>query len=407
MADVAAVLDTTGVAGLHVGKKGRKGATGGLDPASFLTTFLSQVAVAGGTKGKTSHAVGMIPSGGANEKTHSDKALMAEDSDAAESTQDGNADLIARLSLDKDGEHDVKITGDAVERGSSTTPHDAADSTTTPGNFGNPAVSVARMAAGNRDSEASMTSSDEAVGAVDVKQSKGERQESGGRVSGAGNRTASTAIAADKPDDKGQNLPVPGMERSALDASSLQPDVATKDVADVPSLVGSNGTSPSSDASVVRTFDQSMRQVESRVNLAVEAPVKSPAFAGELAEKVVWMAGRQGQVAELTLNPPHLGSVEIRLTVSGGEAGAQFFSANPSVRDAIEAAMPKLRELMAQAGLNLGDANVRDQAFNQERGEGSSGTRSASLSSEPEGTLSGMGNSAPRRIGVGLVDLYA
>lgn len=92
-------------------------------------------------------------------------------------------------------------------------------------------------------------------------------------------------------------------------------------------------------------------------------PFSQPQWQSELGEKVVWLAGRQGQMAALSLNPPSLGNIEVRLNLSGHEAGAQFFSANPTVREAIEAALPRLREMMAEAGLSLGQAMVSSEPF--------------------------------------------
>lgn len=174
----------------------------------------------------------------------------------------------------------------------------------------------------------------------------------------------------------------------------------------LPALPADSGLSAASDGHAVRPFEHILRSVENRLNVSVDAPVKAPAFAQEFGDKVVWLAGRQGQFAEISLNPPNLGSVEVRLSVSSGEAGAQFFSANPVVRDAIEAALPKLRELMAQAGLNLGEAHVHDQAFTQGR---DSEARERNAAGLPGGTgsqteLASVG--MLRSDGSGLVDLY-
>jgi flagellar hook-length control protein FliK len=155
-------------------------------------------------------------------------------------------------------------------------------------------------------------------------------------------------------------------------------------------------------------FEQVLRQAEAKVNASIESPVRSPAFANELGEKVVWLAGRQGQLADLSLNPPQMGALEVRLTVSGGEATAQFFSANPLVRDAIDAALPRLRELMAQAGLNLGEAEVRDQAFGRREPADARPHSSAPSQDDETGShqavLAGIGGR--QSSGIGLVDLY-
>jgi len=144
--------------------------------------------------------------------------------------------------------------------------------------------------------------------------------------------------------------------------------------------------------------------------LAVESPVRSPAFAQELGDRLVWMSsGRQGQhVAEISLNPANLGPVEVKLSVSGGQASAQFFSPHPQVREAIEAAMPKLREMLAEAGVALGQANVQDQSLSREQVFSGQQARR-----EGEGRIDEVGEHEKtmqipvRRVALGRVDLYA
>lgn len=101
-------------------------------------------------------------------------------------------------------------------------------------------------------------------------------------------------------------------------------------------------------------------------NPRVDSRVGAPAWDGEFAQKVVWMATQQRQVAELHLNPPHLGPVEVRLTIGadrGAEASAQFASPHLAVREAIEAALPRLREMMADSGIALGNVTVSADSF--------------------------------------------
>jgi flagellar hook-length control protein FliK len=86
--------------------------------------------------------------------------------------------------------------------------------------------------------------------------------------------------------------------------------------------------------------------------------VGTTAWSQALGEKIVWMAAGAQQTASLTLNPPNLGPLQIVLNVSNDQATASFFSAQPEVRQALEAAFPKLREMMNEAGIQLGQATV-------------------------------------------------
>ena len=86
--------------------------------------------------------------------------------------------------------------------------------------------------------------------------------------------------------------------------------------------------------------------------------VGTTAWSQALGEKIVWMAAGAQQTASLTLNPPNLGPLQIVLHVSNDQATASFFSTQPEVRQALESAFPRLREMMNEAGIQLGQATV-------------------------------------------------
>lgn len=86
--------------------------------------------------------------------------------------------------------------------------------------------------------------------------------------------------------------------------------------------------------------------------------VGTTAWGQALGERIVWMAAGAQQTASLTLNPPNLGPLQIVLNVTNDQATASFFSAQPEVRQALEAAFPRLREMMNESGIQLGQATV-------------------------------------------------
>jgi len=90
----------------------------------------------------------------------------------------------------------------------------------------------------------------------------------------------------------------------------------------------------------------------------VNATVGSAAWGAELGQKVVWMVGEKQHVAELHVNPPELGPLDIKLTISEHNTTAVFTSPHGAVRDAVEAALPRLREVLAESGIMLGNASV-------------------------------------------------
>lgn len=224
------------------------------------------------------------------------------------------------------------------------------------------------------------------------------------------------ATPADIGAPRGQELPLVG--RIPLDVrpeAMAPPALAVVATSVAPGLMAATDlsvdTAPTADPTGMNAarqlghFEHVLRTPESRVQVALEAPVRSQAFPVEFSEKIVWLAGRQSQWAEMSLNPPQLGAVEVRLSLSGGEAGVQFFSPHPAVRDAIEAALPRLRELMAQAGLALGNAQVREEAFARRESGGSNQASGNRIPESPSFPASSIVMGAARA-GIGLVDLY-
>jgi flagellar hook-length control protein FliK len=144
--------------------------------------------------------------------------------------------------------------------------------------------------------------------------------------------------------------------------------------------------------------------------IRIDAAVGSRNWGQAVADKVVWMAGQQQSKAELVLNPPQMGRIEVSLTVSGDQAKAVFISANPEVRQALDNAMPQLREVLLGAGINLGQTHVgADSAGYSSSGDenADNSNRGRSTGNDPIAGVSGNVSGAWLRTGRGLVDTFA
>ncbi len=95
-----------------------------------------------------------------------------------------------------------------------------------------------------------------------------------------------------------------------------------------------------------------------------------PEWGKEFSERVVWMTKQAVPSAELNLNPKHLGPISIRVDVSQDQATIAFATQHAAVKDAIEAALPKLREMLNAQQLNLLDVNVSQQQSEQKQSQG-------------------------------------
>ena len=137
-----------------------------------------------------------------------------------------------------------------------------------------------------------------------------------------------------------------------------------------------------------------------KTEMTVATPVSQPGWADDVGHQISWLADQGMSKAELVLTPPHLGRIEITLEIGSDLSTAQFVSANPLVREALEQAMPRLREMLAEGGISLGEANVSsDQPSREGQGGEQRGQR---------GRDSGeLAVSQTARRGTGLVDLFA
>ena len=158
-------------------------------------------------------------------------------------------------------------------------------------------------------------------------------------------------------------------------------------------------------ASIAAPFVQPMQAT-------VNTPVGQGKWGDEFSQKVTWIASSgKDQTAELHLNPPQLGPVDVVIKVSGDQATALFTSPHAAVRDVIEQALPRLRDMLADNGIMLGNATVSDQAA-RDQSQSQSGMQRASASNDNDiRSVSPSANSAARVSQIsrhnGIVDTFA
>lgn len=125
---------------------------------------------------------------------------------------------------------------------------------------------------------------------------------------------------------------------------------------------------------------------------SIGLPVAHPRWGQALGQRVVYMANNQVQQAQITLNPDKLGPVQIKLQLDKEQQVHVTMTAQHGVtREAMEAAMPRLKELMEQAGVELGSVNVnqeqREFAQQNEQAGSGGGTRGGAKGLNVEGEV--------------------
>lgn len=143
------------------------------------------------------------------------------------------------------------------------------------------------------------------------------------------------------------NVPAPAAkEHSATDTAILDANALPQ------SLTGASGNAvPASNTAIAGG--------------QIDMPVGSQGWDQALGQRVVWMVSQKDQTAEIHVNPPELGPLSVTVNVNNNTASASFVAAHAATRDAINDAMPKLRDMFADAGINLGQVSVSAESFSQ------------------------------------------
>ena len=137
----------------------------------------------------------------------------------------------------------------------------------------------------------------------------------------------------------------------------------------------------------------------------------------QVGDRINWMVNNNMQRVEIRLDPPELGNLDIRLNIAkDNQASILVHVTNPTAKEAIESAIPRLREMFEQQGLDLGDVDVSQQnpqqqsefeySGNTESEQGPLGNGLHQEDGEPNGE-SILGSSNILRNPENLLDIFA
>ena len=107
----------------------------------------------------------------------------------------------------------------------------------------------------------------------------------------------------------------------------------------------------------------------------------------ELATHLRVLKSSGGGEARLQLHPAELGRMVVSLIMEGDEARVSFVVDTSQAKQAVEASLPRLRDLMNEAGLSLTDADVSDRHAKEnenQRAEGVTGETNGDSGSDAE-----------------------
>jgi flagellar hook-length control protein FliK len=157
--------------------------------------------------------------------------------------------------------------------------------------------------------------------------------------------------------------------------------------------------------------------VPAQVTAKVDTPLGTAGWGDAFNQRIMFLVDRQQQSAELHINPPHLGPVDIMLNLNNDTASLAFVSPHAAVREAIEASLPDLQTALNQRGLEMAqtlvsaDSSSAREQFSQATADAGSGNGGRDGSRQNRGgpATGPLVVDAPRRVVAsrGLVDIFA
>lgn len=128
-----------------------------------------------------------------------------------------------------------------------------------------------------------------------------------------------------------------------------------------------------------------------------------PDWSEAVGQRVLWMVSHKTQAAEIRLNPPELGPVEVKVRTDDDGVRLSFAAGNAAVREALESAAPRLREMFLAEGLRLENLDIGQRHAGGERGgePGDAGLHDGGVDEDADQPVR---TALPER--VGIVDVF-
>jgi hypothetical protein len=141
----------------------------------------------------------------------------------------------------------------------------------------------------------------------------------------------------------------------------------------------------------------------------VQTPPGQQGWDAQVGQRLIWMVSNEMKSAEIRLNPAELGPMEVKVKTEGEKVSVVINVQNPQVREAIEQSLPRLREMFAGQGMDLGNVDVGQHGFAQGQGREETGQ----LDTHASGYGQDINEEADQELddrqtvsGQGMVDVY-
>ena len=139
----------------------------------------------------------------------------------------------------------------------------------------------------------------------------------------------------------------------------------------------------------------------------LDAGIHTAEFSQALLNRVAWMVDHGLNGANLQVTPPHLGPIQLRISVDRGHAVVWMSAQNATTLDALQSNSPKLREMLGAQGFSQVSVDISQRSFQDRPTRSQSAAWSGTLGGDGESASVSASSARAQLPAHGVLDAYA
>lgn len=108
-----------------------------------------------------------------------------------------------------------------------------------------------------------------------------------------------------------------------------------------------------------------------KASIQLDTPMGHPKWSEGFSQRVQWVVNQSMNGAQIRLNPQNMGPIEVRIQMQNEQATVSFTAQHGATREAIDAALPRLRDMLSEQNVNVGNIDVSEHSFAEQREQAS------------------------------------
>ena len=185
----------------------------------------------------------------------------------------------------------------------------------------------------------------------------------------------------------------PNLELNAKELADVKPSTLFSELLDTKTSDMDNRSTKVNVAGVTLDKTMQMPKLENLAQAKNEVVVREnilfnkQELANQMQTQVGLMMARNMKSVDIRLDPPELGSMQVKLSVQNDQASVSFVVSSSQAKDALEQSLPKLKEMLEQQGMQLADSDVQHGDGQRQEQAEDEGVKANGLSSNGETSL--------------------